>query len=394
MMDINKYILSQIKIDERLIKMVEQQAKHPTKIMKHESKQKPNNFLLDKINENIKNEKRLTAHYKSVATGKPVVQEDDNIRLISSNQKLDINLENQFNFLMSKYVKDQTILTTLLNGLQPNMLAELVHNFSYYEPQIRQYRGQYIDNKVFGDKLRNMLLKNVNLKYPATIPLNSAMDANPNKSDIIMQKAFEAKTQAVNEPIGEKEKNTTNNLQMIDNMIRWIGGTKPICSTIFELSTVVIELLKNYIDVVKFHKLGESLTKLSKADQNSFELLSADIEGIYTGNIYNTKNIEINAFIKNIKQQSQSFRTFLIKFAMEDYKRKFAIATDKTIFYKYFWEYFKKQTSVGLDPKPQAELKDNKFKELSNNQIIELIDEILPPCNCCRYRTSTSNNSR
>ena len=97
-MDINKYILGQIKIDERLIKMVEQQEKRPTKVIKYESKQKPNNFLLDKINENIKNEKRLTAHYKSVATGLPVVQEDDNIRLISSNQVLKTNLDNQFNF--------------------------------------------------------------------------------------------------------------------------------------------------------------------------------------------------------------------------------------------------------------------------------------------------------
>ena len=78
---------------------------------------------------NIKNEKLLSNYYKSVATGKIFVEEDDNIRLISSNQSLDTNLENQFNFLMSKYVKDQTTLTNLLNNLTPNMLAELVHNF-------------------------------------------------------------------------------------------------------------------------------------------------------------------------------------------------------------------------------------------------------------------------
>ena len=116
MMDINKYILGQIKIDEKLLKLVEQQGKHPTKVMKHESKQQPNSFLLDKINEDIRNQKRLTNHYKSIATGKPFVEEDDNIRLISSNQSLDTNLENPFNFLMSKYVKDQTTLTNLLNN--------------------------------------------------------------------------------------------------------------------------------------------------------------------------------------------------------------------------------------------------------------------------------------
>jgi hypothetical protein len=134
MMDINKYILGQIKIDEQLMKLVEQQEKQPTKVIKYESKQKPNRFLLDKINENIKNEKRLSNHYKSVVTGKIFVEDDDNIRLISSNQSLDTNLENQFNFLMSKYVKDQTALTTLLNGLTSNMLqmTQLQHNKKLY----------------------------------------------------------------------------------------------------------------------------------------------------------------------------------------------------------------------------------------------------------------------
>ena len=47
MMDINKYILSQIKIDEKLLKLVEQQQeKQPTKVMKHESKQKPKSFFI------------------------------------------------------------------------------------------------------------------------------------------------------------------------------------------------------------------------------------------------------------------------------------------------------------------------------------------------------------
>ena len=208
MMDINKYILGQIKIDEQLMKLVEKQEKQPTKVI-HESKQKTNSFLLDKINENIKNERRLTNHYKSIVSGKPFVEEDDNIRLISSDQSLDTNLENQFNFLMSKYVKDQTTLTNLLNGLTPNMLAELVHNFQYYEQQIRQYRGQYINDKLFLDKLRNMLLKNVNLKYPATISLNSAIDES-NEPDIEIQKAFEAKNQAVDKPIDEVEKKNYN----------------------------------------------------------------------------------------------------------------------------------------------------------------------------------------
>ena len=123
--------------------------------------------------------------------------------------------------------------------------------------------------------------------------------------------------------------------------------------------------------------MRELLTKLSNDNKDSFDLLYADIEGIYTGSIYKTKNTDINAFINNIKPQSESFRTFLIKFAMEDYKRKYASATKKTAFYKTFREYFKKRTGVGLDIKVLAELKDNKLYELTNNQIIELIDAIL-----------------
>jgi len=328
------------------------------------------------INENIRNEKRLTNHYKSVATGKIFVEPDDNIRLITSNESHDINLENQFNFLMSKYVKDQSQLTKLFKGLTPEMLAELVHNFSYYEQQIRQYRGQYVNDKLFLDKLRNMLLKNVNLKYPATIALNSAMDASKDPAKK-QQEIFEAKNKKANEPIDEVEINTTNNLQMIQNIITYTGGNGPNCSKIFELSTVVMELLNKYINVDRFNKLREPLTKLSNDNQDSFERLYADIECIYTGHIYKTRNTQINEFINSLKQQSQSFSTFLIKFAMEDYKRKYDGATNKTTFYTTFREYFKSKTSVALDAKAQAELKDTKFHALTSTQIIELIDEIL-----------------
>jgi hypothetical protein len=202
------------------------------------------------------------------------------------------------------------------------------------------------------------------------------MDAS-NEPDIEIQKAFEAKNQAVNEPINEVEINTTNNLQMIQNIITYTGGNGPNCSKIFELSTVVTELLRRYIKFERFNQLRELLTNLSNIDQNSFELLYADIEGIYTGNIYKTKNTKINEFINSLKQQSESFRTFLIKFAMEDYKRKFDSVPDKdkTSFYTTFRDYFKLKISVALDAK---KLKDTKFYELSNIQIIEVIDDILP----------------
>ncbi len=50
---------------------------------------------------------------------------------------------------MSKYVKDQTTLTNLLNNLTPEMISEFVHNFGMYEPEIRRYKGQYVDSNLF-----------------------------------------------------------------------------------------------------------------------------------------------------------------------------------------------------------------------------------------------------
>ena len=154
-MDIKKYLLDQIKTYESLMRDLEEEPKQKESVKpKIEYKQKQNSFLLDKINEDIKNQKRFTNYYKSIKNGTPFVEEDDNIRLVNNSNTLDSSLENQFNFLMSKYVKDQTTLTNLLNNLTPEMLSEFVHNFGMYEPEIRRYKGQYINSNLFLDKIR------------------------------------------------------------------------------------------------------------------------------------------------------------------------------------------------------------------------------------------------
>ena len=101
------------------------------------------------------------------------------------------------------------------------------------------------------------------------------------------------------------------------------------------------------------------------------------MKGIYTGEIYNTKNQNINNFIDSIKQQSYSFRTFLIKFAVEDFNNKIENTINKDEFRKSFREYFKKKIDISLDNNFK-ELKLNKLYELTNDQIIQIIDEILP----------------
>jgi hypothetical protein len=350
MMDINKYILSQIKIDEKLLKLVEQQQeKQPTKVMKHESKQKPNSFLLDLINENIKNEKRLTNHYKSIATGLPVVQEDDNIRLISSHESHDINLENQFNFLMSKYVKDQTQLNKLFQGLTPEMLAELVHNFSYYEQQIRQYRGQYVNDKLFLDKLRNMLLKNVNLKYPATISLNSAMDASKDpakkQQEIVLEK---------NKKVNEKHSQSDPPLAKLEFIIGAFGKSPDECSKQYELADVVFESLTEffkeisdgdtYDDIITI--FSNAMKYYIKSEPQGADNLLNSLIAVYTGTYYVNQNPPVD--IRNLIQKditNKSFRTKVIRMVDKKYKEAYEKSTHKKWFKENLVEDFNKNES-------------------------------------------------
>ena len=349
MMDINKYILSQIKIDEKLLKLVEQQEKQPTKVIKYESKQKPNNFLLDKINENIKNEKRLTAHYKSIATGLPVVQEDDNIRLISSYQELNINLENQFYFLMSKYVKDQSQLTDIKANLTPEMISEIVHNWAMYEQQIRQYRGQYVNNLVFADKLRNLLLKNVNLKYPATISLNNAMDASKDpakkQQEIILQK---------NNKVNEKHSQSDAPLAKLEFIIGALEKSTDECSKQYELWDVVFESLTEFFkEISDGDTYNDIITIFSNAmkyyiknePQSADNMLNLLIS-VYTGTYYVNQNppADIQNLIKN-NTVKDSFRTKVIRMLDKKYKEAYTTSTHKQWFSENLVEDFNKNES-------------------------------------------------
>ena len=60
-MDIKKYLLDQIKTYESLMKDLEEEPKQKESYKpKIEYKPKPNNYVLDKIDENLKNQKRFT----------------------------------------------------------------------------------------------------------------------------------------------------------------------------------------------------------------------------------------------------------------------------------------------------------------------------------------------
>ena len=78
-------------------------------------------------------------------------------------------------------------------------------------------------------------------------------------------------------------------------------------------------------------------------DQDNFDMLYYSMQDIYEGKAYVSKNQKINNFIKSIKQQSESFRTFLIKFAVGDFNNKIENTINKDEFRKSFREYFKKK---------------------------------------------------
>ena len=147
----------------------------------------------------------------------------------------------------------------------------------------------------------------------------------------------------------------------------------------FELPSIVLEEFKKYnINLERFEKLRKELTTLSNDNQDNFDKLYTQMKGIYTGEIYRARNQTINNFINSIKQQPESFRTFLIKFAIEDFDNKIKSTKNKDKFRKAFIEYFKtKFPQISID-KNIKELKQNKLYELTNNQIIEIIDDILP----------------
>ena len=102
-------------------------------------------------------------------------------------------------------------------------------------------KGQYIDDKVFADKLKNMLLKNVNLKYPATISLNNAIDAS-NDPATTQQKDLLQKNQAVN----EKHSQSAAPLGKLEFIIQAFGKSADECSKHYELWDVVFESLTEF----------------------------------------------------------------------------------------------------------------------------------------------------
>jgi hypothetical protein len=206
---------------------------------------------------------------------------------------------------MSKYVKNQETLTNIQNNLTPEMISELVHNWSLYEVEIRRYKGQYIDSNLFLDKIRNMLLKNVNLKYPRTINLNSAIDAS-REPDIALQEAFEAKKRTVDEPISEEEQNQTSALQQVSFIKDWIGTSNELCNKEFELKYEVIDKFNLIFDqnIDNINKISTFLngSKTHIDYKDEINIFFNWCKSVHNGSLYKIQ----------LKDEPGSFRTIFI----------------------------------------------------------------------------------
>ena len=98
------------------------------------------------------------------------------------------------------------------------------------------------------------------------------------------------------------------------------------------------------------------------------------MEGTYTGKAYEAINQNIKNFINSINQKSESFRTFLVNYAITDFNNKIENTINKDEFRNVFIDNFKhKFPEISID-KIMKELKQNKLYELTNDQIIQIFE--------------------
>jgi hypothetical protein len=239
-----------------------------------------------------------------------------------------------------------------------------------YEPEIGRYRGQYIDSNLFLDKIRNMLLKNVNLKYPQTRNLNSAIDAS-REPDIEMQKAFEEKNRAVDEQITEEEQNQTSALQQLSFIKDWIGTSNEICNKEFELKSEVINKFNLIFDqnIDNINKISTFLNgSKSHIDyKDEINIFFNWCKSVYNGSLYKIQ----------LKDEPGSFRTIFINRIITEYNKIKSPEIDKT-----FQDYLLKRYNItygnpnGSGQLPKLEtflVKQTNLNLININDIIEAL---------------------
>ena len=178
----NEYISKKLKDDEYLENLTTKTIKNindfkqmkPTQI-----KQVKDTHLIDRINKKIENEKSIKEHYKSLGYyGLPITNNDENIKFINTSMTEPVGkeIEREFDNLLSKYIKEPSMLQVLKNKIDDdvsiddkNFMKEIVFNFARYEPQINNYKNRHISMPYFYEFLKSILLEAINKKYPVGV---------------------------------------------------------------------------------------------------------------------------------------------------------------------------------------------------------------------------------
>ena len=167
-------------------------------------------------------------------------------------------------------------------------------------------------------------------------------------------------------------------------MISWIGNSGPTCSEIFEDKSII----KLYFPNMKsFPTLG---SLLQNYPAEKFNDLYNDFHSIYTGEKYskfvNVNFHNISAFINSIKEQSQSFRSFILKLCRDTfmelnkdgfYKNKFYNLMNKGIIKEKYADKtdhtWPDKMTVHKYPKTYPD-----FSNLPNDQLLCLYQYVFP----------------
>ena len=338
--------------------------------------------MLEKLNQNKAVESHIKKLRNASAEGNvQLLQGDEDIRLIDSQQDYQTSvLKNEFMKLLGKYIYSQSDLNDIFNYFSnenPMIIEELVHDWEMYEPKIRKLRGQFVDNKFFLNRLGNMVLANVNLKYPLRQPLvdygapnnlnrlavgsennriNQLRRKNENLEDIYKRSEYD---EDAREKVGEM----TSAVEIIQDLITKRNIEEP---------TLLFRKL-NQFKITKANLVSQLALYLRDGEYNLIMKLKDYVENLYAYGDFKRFNNEI---------PTQSARSTIIDYILE----MDIVKSRPKVFYDLAKQYLggfntrsKLEKKLDMAPNENLELfylhllSEDKYIELSRTPI--LLDE-------------------
>ena len=217
-----------------------------------------------------------------------------------------------------------------------------------------------------------MLLKNVNLKYPATISLNSAMAAS-NEPAITQQEIVLQKNNKVN----EKHSLSDAPLGKLEFIIGAFGKSADDCSKQYELWDKVFEFFtQTFKEISDGDTYNDIITTFSNAtkyyiknDPSSADNMLNFLISVFTGTYY--LNLNPTSDIRSLIQNDivkRSFRTKVINMVDKKYKEAYTKSTHKKWFSENLVEDFNKTVS-NLKLDINYTISSNTYYSMSNENL-------------------------